>query len=160
MKPVAASAEAVCQAIQKTAREEPYARKLGIRCVDVEPGYCRVEMIVDDDMVNIFGITHGGAVFSLIDEAFQTACNSHGVVALALNVSVTYVSASSPGDHLIAEARETSLTKRTATYGIRVTRKDGSVVALAQALAYRKNEALPFLQVTVPADLPSGLPSA
>lgn len=135
-----------CRAIHKAVAEEPYANRMGIRCLEVEPGFCRVEMVVGDEMLNIFRIAHGGAVFSLLDEAFQLACNSHGVVALALNLSVTYVSASRPGDRLTAEARETSLTARTASYNIRVTREDGSLVALAQALAYRKKEPLPFLE--------------
>jgi acyl-CoA thioesterase len=137
--------ERACHAIVEAVHHEPYANKLGIRCVAVEPGYCRVEMTVTEDMMNVFGIAHGGAVFSVIDEAFQIACNSHGMVALALNLSVTYVAASNPGDLLTAEARETALTSRTGTYHIRVTREDGTVVALAQALAYRKKEPLPFL---------------
>jgi acyl-CoA thioesterase len=139
------AAEAACQAIRRAAEREPYAAKLGIRCAAVEPGYSRVEMTIGEDMLNVFGIAHGGAVFSLLDEAFQLACNSHGLIALALNLSVTYVSATNAGDRLTAEARETSLTPRTASYAIRVTRDDGSVVALAQALAYRKSEPLPFL---------------
>ena len=139
------SSERVLEAIGNAVCEEPYARKMGIRCTEIEPGFCRVEMLVADDMLNVFRIAHGGAVFSLIDEAFQVACNSHGVLALALNLSVTYVSASKPGDRLMAEARETSLTARTATYNIRVTRDDGALIAIAQALAYRKKEALPFL---------------
>jgi acyl-CoA thioesterase len=137
--------EATVSAVRKAALNEPYARKLGMHCVVVEPGYSQVEMVLGEDMVNFFGIGHGGAVFSLIDEAFQTACNSHGVTAVALNVSVTFISATKPGERLIAEAREAALTARTGTYEIRVTREDGELVALAQALAYRKKENLPLI---------------
>ncbi|MBE0618724.1 MAG: hotdog fold thioesterase [Proteobacteria bacterium] len=118
---------------------------MGLECVEVGPGRCRVEMTVSAEMHNLFGFAHGGAVFSLIDEAFQVACNSHGVVAYALNLSVTYVAASRSGDRLVAEAREVAVTRRTATYEIRVTRDVGEVVATAQALAYRKGGVPPFL---------------
>ncbi|GAB4264196.1 MAG: hydroxyphenylacetyl-CoA thioesterase PaaI [Deferrisomatales bacterium] len=138
--------EAVCKAIREASRNEPYARKMGIRCLEVAPGCCRVEMTVGEDMTNLFGMAHGGAVFSLLDEAFQVACNSHGVSAFALNLSVTYVSASYPGERLQAEAREVALTRRTATYDIRVTRDNGELVAQAQALAYRKGGLPPFLE--------------
>jgi len=133
-------------AVLAASREEPYARKMGITCTEVGPGRCRVEMVVTEEMRNLFGTAHGGAVFSLIDEAFQIAGNSQGVVAFALNLSVTYVAASRPGDRLVAEAREAAATRRTATYDIRVTRADGEVVAVAQALAYRKGGAPPFME--------------
>ncbi|GAB4250301.1 PaaI family thioesterase [Deferrisoma sp.] len=137
--------QAACRAIARASRSEPYARHMGLRLLDVEPGGCRVEMVPTPEMTNLFGTVHGGALFSLLDEAFQIACNSHGVTAFALNLSVTYVNAARPGERLVAEAREVALTRRTATYHIRVVREDGEVVAAAQALAYRKGTPVPFL---------------
>lgn len=133
-------------AIREAARHEPYARALGMECVAVGPGCSRVEMTVTPEMCNLFGTAHGGAVFSLADEAFQIACNARGETAFALNVSVTYVAASFPGDRLVAEARELAATRRTASYEVRVTRPGGEVVAVAQALAYRKGGTPPFLE--------------
>lgn len=138
------SAQAVCAALIDASRREPYANKLGMQVLLVEPGRCQVQMRVAPDMVNVFGITHGGAVFSLMDEAFQLACNAHGTTAYALNVSITYVKASVPGDTLTAEVREIAATARTATYETRVTGGDGELVAVGQALAYRKRDPLPF----------------
>lgn len=135
------------RAILDASRREPYARKLGMRCLEVAPGSCRIEMAVAKDMANLFGTAHGGAVFSLIDEAFQIAANAEGVIAFALNLSVTYVTASYPGDVLVAEAREIAKTPRTATYEIRVLRGGGELVATAQALAYRKGGTPPYLAV-------------
>ncbi len=132
-------------AILQASRDEPYARKMGLRCLEVGEGSCRIEMTVAEDMANLFGMAHGGAVFSLIDEAFQVAANAEGVVAYALNLSVTYVAACYPGDLLVAEAQEVAKTGRTATYAIRVCRGEGELVATAQALAYRKGGAPPFL---------------
>ncbi|MDW7711493.1 MAG: hotdog fold thioesterase [Deferrisomatales bacterium] len=134
------------EAIRAAARREPYARKLGMECVEVGRGCCRVEMTLTHEMLNLFGTAHGGAVFSLIDEAFQIAGNSEGLTAYALNLSVTYVAAGRAGDRLVAEAREVAATRRTASYEIRVTRPSGEVVALAQALAYRTGGLPPFLQ--------------
>jgi len=135
----------VSENILKASRQEPYAKKMGIRCLEARPGYCRVQMVVTDEMTNLLGTTHGGAVFSLIDEAFQIAVNAGGVLSFALNLSVTYVSACRPGDVLVAEAREVSVSRRTSTCEIRVHRGESEIVALAQALAYRKGGAQPFL---------------
>lgn len=133
-----------CSLLADLSAREPYALKMGLRVLLLEPGRCRVEMRVGADMVNVFGITHGGAVFSVMDEAFQLACNAHGTTAYALNLSVTYVLATGPGDVLIAEANEIASTARTASYDVKVYRANGDVVAAGQALAYRKKTPLPF----------------
>ncbi len=125
--------------------EEPYARKLGIRLIAVEPGRAVVEMTPGEDCENILGTTHGGAVFSLVDEAFQVSCNSHGTVAVALNVSMTYHMPPAPQATLRAESREIHKSRKTGTYSIQVRDDQGNLIASCQALAFRKQEPLPFL---------------
>lgn len=120
--------------------EEPYARHLGLRLVAMDTGYAVVEMIFDASKQNIFGLAHGGAVFSLIDEAFEIAANSHGIMAVALNMNVTYMAAPRLGTTLRAEATEVHRTQRTASYQIRVTDLDGTLIAMCQALVYRKKD--------------------
>lgn len=119
---------------------EPYARLLGMRLVRVDAGSALVEMDFDETKQNIFGLAHGGAVFSLMDEAFEVASNSHGVMAVALNMNVTYMAAPRLGTTLRAEAVEIHRTVRTASYQIRVTDADGMLIALCQALVYRKKD--------------------
>ncbi len=135
----------VIKAIRQRVASEPYAKKLGLRLLQLGPGYALVEMDLGDDMANIFGMAHGGAIFSLIDEAFEISCNSYGTVAVALNITVTYHSPPTRGGVLRAESREVYRSRKTATYEIKVTEEDGSLIASCQALAYRKEEKLPFL---------------
>jgi acyl-CoA thioesterase len=135
----------VFETLAKRVTQEPYAQLLGLKLKEVSEGYALVEMAFREEMRNIFGNTHGGAIFSLIDEAFEIASNSHGTVAVALNLNVTYVAPPSPGAVLQAEAKEISLTTRTATYLINVTEGDNRLIATCQALVYRKKDALPFL---------------
>ncbi len=137
--------ENVRRAIFEQANKEAFSKKLGLKLVDLQAGYSRVEMTVTPDMDNIFGTTHGGAVFGLIDVAFETACNSHGTVAVALNVMVTYVASPAPGSLLTAEAKELSCTRKTANYDIKVHDDQKRLIASCQALAYRKGTPLPFL---------------
>ncbi len=126
---------------------EPFAKLLGIEAVEVSPGRAVVRMHARPNMGNIFGAIHGGALFSLIDEAFQLACNTHGILAVALNVSITYVAAPEQGATLEASAEELHKTNRTASYLCRVNEiESGKLIATAQALAYRtgkKIEELP-----------------
>ena len=135
----------VMDAIRQRVAREPYARKMGLKLLRLEPGYALVEMGLDRDMTNIFDMTHGGAIFSLIDEAFEISCNSHGTVAVALSMTVTYHNPPTKAGVLRAESKEIYRSRKTATYDIKVTENENTLIASCQALAYRKQEKLPFL---------------
>ena len=138
--------ENVRSAFFKQVGKEPFAQKFGIRLLEINDGYSKVEMNFTPDMENILGMAHGGAIFALIDEAFETASNSHGTIAVALNMNITYVSSPPSGSILIAEAREFSRTQKTASYNIKVVDEQNNLVASCQALVYRKGNPLPFLK--------------
>lgn len=133
------------QAIISQVAKEPFAQKFGLELIDLQEGYAKVGMKFTEDMENIFGMAHGGALFSLIDESFEIASNSHGTMAVALNINVNYIASPVKGSLLTAEAKEFNKTKKTATYDIRVTDERNNLVAVCQALVYRKDKPLPFL---------------
>ncbi|MBN2332533.1 MAG: PaaI family thioesterase [Deltaproteobacteria bacterium] len=120
--------------------QEPFARLFNIQLVDCSPGYALVEMTPTCETTNLFKMVHGGAIFALIDEAFQVSCNTHGTLAVALNVNVTYLRAPAVDVPLRAASREVSRNPRIATYHIEVTDNHGHLIASAQATAYRKKE--------------------
>jgi acyl-CoA thioesterase len=133
-------------ALLKAVSKEPYAVALGICLLEVDEGYAVAEMTYEPDtMANIYARAHGGAIFSLIDEAFQVACQTHGSIAVALNVTVTYISSPNETTRLRAVAREISKTRKTANYDIRVLDSTDRLIATCQALAYRTGKPLPFL---------------
>ena len=134
------------EAMRQQVKKEPFARKLGLDLIEVDEGYAVVEMVCTEEMENIFQMTHGGAIFTLIDEAFEISCNSHGTVAVALNVNITYHRAPSPDSTLRAEAKEVSRTRKTGNYYITVKDDGENLIASCQALAYRKGDKLPFLE--------------
>jgi len=133
-------------AIQRAVQQEPFAQALNMELVALEQGYSKVEMTYDPAaMNNIYARAHGGAIFALIDEAFETASQTRGTIAVALNVNVNYVSSPQGGARLRAEAREVSRTKKTATYDIKVTDQDGGVIATCHALAFCTGKPIPFV---------------
>jgi acyl-CoA thioesterase len=134
--------EAIVQAVKK----EPFAQAMQMELIELEDGYSKVQMIyAAEKMNNIYARAHGGALFALIDEAFETAGQTDGTIAVALNVNVTYVSSPEPGRRLQAEARRVSRTRKTASYEIKVTDPDGGIISLCQALAFRTGKPIPFL---------------
>jgi acyl-CoA thioesterase len=136
----------VKSAIFQAVDREPFARTWNIRLLELEEGHSVVEMTYEPDrMDNIYARTHGGAVYGLIDEAFEPAGQTDGTIAVALNVNVTYVTSPEPGARLRAEANRVSQTRKTASYDIRVTDDRNRLIAVCQALAYRTGKPIPFL---------------
>ena len=136
----------VIQSIRRNVQQEPFARKLGLRLIKAEPGYAMVEMEPQEELANIFGMTHGGAIFSLIDEAFEVSCNTHGTVSVALSMTITYHRAPDQKSKLRAESVEIHRSAKTGTYEIKVTDERDILIASCTALCYRKKEKLPFLE--------------
>ena len=133
-------------AIESAVKQEALAKTFKIELVELETGRSAVEMdYLPDKMSNIYERAHGGAIYALIDEAFETAGQTHGTIAVALNVNVTYIAVPPDGARLRAEAREISRTKKTAVYDINVLGPDNQHIATCQALAYRTGKPIPFL---------------
>jgi len=133
---------AIVQAVQR----EPFAQMFGIRLLQLEDGHSVVQMTYDPHKAdNIYQRAHGGAVYGLIDEAFETASQTDGTIAVAMNVNVSYVASPEKNARLTAEARRISQTRKTAGYDIRVNDEDGKLIACCHALAYRTGKPIPFL---------------
>ena len=134
------------EAIFSAVEREPFAAAMGIQLKELDDGYSLVEMQYEPEkMNNIYARAHGGAIFALIDEAFETAGQTDGTIAVALNVNVTYVSSPDPGVRLTAKAKRVSQTKRTASYEIKIKDQDGNLISTCNALAYRTGKPIPFL---------------
>ncbi len=119
---------------------DPFSKWMGIELVSVGEGACSLRMIVRTEMLNGFGVAHGGITFSLADSAFAFACNSRGRHAVSIHCTVEHVAAVFEGDILTAEALEDNLGKSISNYAITVTREDGTAVAFFRGVAYRKQQ--------------------
>jgi acyl-CoA thioesterase len=118
---------------------DQFAKQCGIELVSVAPGQAVARMRVQPWHLNAVGITQGGAIFTLADYAFAAASNSHGTVAVGVNVSITYLKSVKTGV-LTAEAREVALNPKLASYTVNVTDEVGSLIAIFQGMVYRKSQ--------------------
>lgn len=137
--------EKVFEALRVRVKSEPYAKMMGLELMKVESGYALVRMAFTERHHNIYSRCHGGAIFSLIDEAFQIASNSSGKIEIALNVNVSYMKAPRDGDVLVAEAKLIDSSRRISHFLIEVRNGEGALMASCQATAYRRDDPLPFL---------------
>jgi acyl-CoA thioesterase len=118
--------------VKRMLERDAFSEWLGLELLEIRPRYVAVRMVVRPDMLNGFGVCHGGITFALADSAFAFASNTHGRVTVSIDNSITYPAAVSRGDVLTAVATEEGAANRIAFYGVRVTNQDDRVVALFQ----------------------------
>ncbi len=119
---------------------DAFSRWLGVEIVAIRPRCCTLRMTVRADMLNGFGVSHGGIAFSLADSALAFASNTNGHVTVAVDNTISYPVSVELNDELIAVAEEETAGSRLGFYRVTVARADGTVVALMHATTYRTKE--------------------
>ena len=119
-----------------------FSQWMGLDVLEVREGYSRVKMVIREEMVNGFGIVHGGIPFSLADSAFAFACNNRNNLSVALDVTITFTRAVNVGDELTAEAKEVHNGRSTGVYLIHVFNRKGEQVALFKGTCFRTGKLL------------------
>ena len=123
-------------------KNDKFAEYVGIELVEVAKGKAKAKMEIKNHHLNAVKTVHGGAVFALADLVFAVASNSHGTIAMGINVSISYLKAVKEGV-IFAEAKEVSINPKLATYNIQVTDDSDKLVAVFQGMVYRKKDSLP-----------------
>ena len=119
--------------------KDRFAAKIGIEILEAANGHARAQLEIKDEHLNGIDIAQGGAIFSLADMALAAAANSHGNLAVSLNVSISFLKPAGKG-MLFAEAKEISLNNKLASYIVNITNVQGALIANAQGMVYRKKE--------------------
>ena len=106
------------------------SKALGIRVDVPAAGQAVASMTVREDMVNGFGVCHGGIVFTLADTAFAFACNGYDNRTFAAAASIDFLRPARLGDELRAVAREDYRGSKTGFYSAEVRNQRDEVVAV------------------------------
>jgi acyl-CoA thioesterase len=118
-----------------------FSQWLGIKVLESGNGKSKLSMTVRKEMLNGFGIAHGGITYSLADSALAFSSNSHGKKSVSVETSISHTISVSEGDELIAEAKEEHCSNKIGIYTITITRRsDKAVVALFKGTVYRTSK--------------------
>lgn len=117
-----------------------FSQWLGIKVKAVKAGYCELEMTVRREMLNGFGIAHGGITYSLADSALAFASNAQGRHAVSVETSISHTASLVEGDVILATATEEQLGHKISIYQIRVAKADGTLAGLFKGIVYRKSK--------------------
>jgi acyl-CoA thioesterase len=119
-----------------------FSQWMGIEVLEIREGYSKIRMVIRKEMVNGFGIVHGGIPFSMADSAFAFACNNRNNLSVALDVTISFTRAMHIGDTLTAEANEVHNGRSTGVYLIHITNQNDEHVALFKGTCFRTGKSL------------------
>jgi len=129
------------ETIKKFFKNDKFAEYVGIELLEVSKGKAKAKMEIKNHHLNGLKTVQGGAIFTLADLVFAAASNSHGTVAVSINVNISYLKSVTSGT-LIAEAKEISRNPKLATYTVHITNENGDIIAIFQGMVYRKKTEL------------------
>jgi len=128
--------------VDKMMADDLFSQWLGIEIVQIREGYSKLRMRIRKEMVNGFGIIHGGIPFSLADSAFAFACNNRNILSVALDTSINFIKPVQVDDVLVAEAKEMHNGKSTGLYHISITNQNNHLVAHFKGMCFRTGKGL------------------
>ncbi|MEP7317596.1 MAG: hydroxyphenylacetyl-CoA thioesterase PaaI [Panacibacter sp.] len=130
------------QIVERMMQTDYFSQWMGVKVLDVKEGYSKIQITLRKEMLNGFGIAHGGVTFALADSAFAFACNSDGKITVALDVSISFPKAGKEGDTFTAEAKQLNKTNKTGLYLIEVKNQHDELVALFKGTCFKTEKAL------------------
>ena len=126
--------------VNKMYQNDLFSKWLGIDIIEKGIGKSKLSMTIREEMLNGFGVAHGGITYSLADSALAFASNSQGRESMSIETSISHTKPCHVGDVLTAEALEESLSYKIAIYHISVKNQDNETVALFKGTVYRTNK--------------------
>jgi acyl-CoA thioesterase len=117
-----------------------FSQWLGIERVIIEPGHCVLRMNIKKEMLNGFGIAHGGVSYSLADSALAFASNAHGIRSVSVETNISHTEAVREGDVLTATATEEHRSNKIGIYTVEVTNQHSKIIALFKGTVYRTSK--------------------
>ena len=128
------------QVLEIMLKKDMFTKWLGLQIDEHGRGYCKLHFKVTDEMMNGFDIIHGGVLFSASDSALAFACNSHGIISVALDVSISFTRSVKSGEILIVEAKEIHLGNKIGVYDIRTINEKKELVCFFKGTVYRTSK--------------------
>ena len=124
------------QIINKMLEKDAFSNWLKLDVEDIKEGYCVCACTVRDEMLNGFGIAHGGITYSLGDTTLAFAANSYGKQSFSIETSISHLHKVNEGDRLIASAIEIHRGKKTGVYHVNIHNQNKELVAVFKGTVY------------------------
>ena len=130
------------EVVQRMLEQDHFSQWMELKVNSIAEGTSTVSMFVKQEMLNGFGVIHGGVLFSLADSAFAFACNSRDNLTLALDAQINFIKKAVRGDLLTAYVEEVHSGKTTGVYEVKIRNQASDLIAVFRGTAYRTGKSL------------------
>jgi acyl-CoA thioesterase len=119
-----------------------FSQWLGVIILEQKEGSCKLSVTIRKDMLNGFGIAHGGITYSLADSALAFASNSKGRKSVSIETSISHLVSLKENDELIADAFCETETEKLGHYKVNLFLKNDptKIVALFKGIVYKTSK--------------------
>lgn len=112
--------------------QDDYASEwMGIEVLALDDGHATLRMTLRQEMLNGFGMAHGGMIFAFGDTAFALACNpakpqpgEEDSITVASGVDINFLKSAFRGQVLTAVANRRASTGRSGLYDVQIYAAD------------------------------------
>ena len=127
-------AEATLSGATHPILENDYASEwMGIQVLALSDGHATIRMTLRQEMLNGFGMAHGGMIFAFADTAFALACNpvnpgpgDADSITVAAGVDINFLKPAYRGQVITAVADRRSSAGRSGLYDIQIFAADAA----------------------------------
>lgn len=120
-----------------------FSQWMKLEVLAVDKDYSKVQMEVKREMLNGFGILHGGVAYAMADSAFAFASNSRGVLTVSIEGSMHYFKSAREGSILVAETKPLKTGRNVSHYEVEVT-VEGELFYKFKGIVYHTDKEYPL----------------
>lgn len=126
---------------------DKFAKGIGAQLTEVQIGFAKAELTVEEQHLNGAGVCQGGVIYTLADLAFAAVANCHGTLSLGISNTITFLKSAQKGEHITADCTELLDHHKLPYCNIEVKNEKGELIAVVTGLAYRMKRDFPFEQL-------------
>lgn len=128
--------------VSEMMKKDAFSRWMQIQIIEIRDGYSHIAMKIRQEMLNGFGIVHGGILFSLADSAFAFSCNSDGKLTLALDTNISFLKSAKEGEVISAIGEKINATRKTGLYIVKIYNEQRELIAMFKGTSYKTQKDL------------------
>ncbi len=125
--------------VDRMMEKDFFSQWLGIERLEDDAGKSVLQLKVRKEMLNGFGIAHGGITYCLADSALAFACNSHGRKTVSVETSISHTKPLHEGDIITACAEEETKSNKIGVYRV-IVKREAEIVAVFKGVVYRTSK--------------------
>lgn len=109
--------------------KDAFSKWMQISIMSIENGGCVMQSTVHKEMLNGFGIAHGGISYSLSDSALAFSSNAYGFQCVSIETSISHIRPVFENDVLTVTCKEIHRGNTLGIYTVEIINQDFDLVS-------------------------------